>query len=68
MNHMDVLFYTPKNYVNTRDTMKCWVKEASNFRVRPNQIYKNKLLMKAYQLLVIFARYLYGQESKKTFS
>lgn len=41
--------------------------EPSKFRMTPNQIYKTRTLQKAYQLLVILACHLYGQESIDTF-
>lgn len=59
VNHMDALFYTPNNNVNTRNIMKCWVKEPLKFRSTPNQVYKTKSLRKVDQLLIIFAFRLY---------
>lgn len=55
MNHMDALFYAPNNNVNTRDIIKCWVKELSKFILTPNHDYKTKSIKKAYQLLIIFS-------------
>lgn len=67
VNHMDALFYTHNNNVNTKDILKHWIREPSKFRTTPNQVYKTKLLRKACQLLIIFSCRLYGQESTKTF-
>lgn len=60
-------FYILNNITNTRDILKCWVREPTQFRTTPNQIYKTKTLKKAYQFLVIFACHLYGQGSIETF-
>ena len=67
VNHMDELFYSTHNYVNTIDIIKQWVMELSNFRSTPNHVYKTKSLRKAYQFLIVFACRLYIQESTKTF-
>jgi len=64
---MDTLFYATNIFVNTRDIMKHWVKEPSKFRWTPKHVYNTKSLKKAYQLLIIFAYRIYGQESTKTF-
>lgn len=64
---MDSLFYALDNMVNTSDIIKCWVKELSKFKSTPNHVYKTKSLKKAYQILIIFACQLYGQETMKTF-
>ena len=67
VNCMDPLFYAPHNNVNTRYIIKHWVKELSKFKSTPNHVYKTKSLRKAYQLLIIFACGLSGQESTNTF-
>lgn len=38
VNHMDAPFYGTTIYVNTRDIIKCWVKESSNFRSTPTHV------------------------------
>ena len=68
VNYMDALFFTPNNNVNSRDILKHWVKEPSKLMKTPNQVYKTKSLRKSYQILVIFACHLYGQDSTETFS
>ena len=67
MINMETPFNIPSNNAKSRDILKNWVKEPDRFRMTPNQIYKTKILQKAYQYLVIFACRLYGQESTKTF-
>ena len=64
---METPFSIPSSNANSSDILKSWVKEPAKFRMTPNQIYKMKILRKAYQYLVIFACCLYGQESTKTF-
>ena len=64
---MKTPFSLPNNIANSKDILKNWVKEPTRFRLTPNQIYKTKILWKAYQYLVIFSCPLYGQESTKTF-
>ena len=64
---METPFILPNNNANSRDILKNLVKELAKFRMTPNQIYKTKILWKAYQYLVIFSCRLYGQESVKTF-
>ena len=74
MNHMSELvtimetpFSLPNSNANCRDILKNKVKEPARFKMTPNQIYKMKILWKAYQYLVILACRLYGQESTETF-
>ena len=67
MTIMETPFNLPNNNANSRDILKNWLKELARFRMTPNQIYKTKILWKAYQYLVIFSCQLYGQESTKTF-
>ena len=64
---METPFNIPNNNANSMDILKNWVKEPTKFRMTPNQVYKMKILWKAYQYLVIFACRLYGQESTETF-
>lgn len=64
---METPFGILNSNANSRDILKNWVKEPAKFRMTPNQVYKTKILQKAYQYLVIFACRLYGQESTKTF-
>lgn len=64
---MDASFYTPNNSMNTRDILKHLVNETTKFRMAPNHIYRMRTLRKAYQFLVIFACFLYGQGSIETF-
>lgn len=65
---MDAPFTNPNSSANSRDILKSWVREPTKFRTTPNQVYKTKILRKAYQFLVVFACCLYNQESTKTFS
>lgn len=67
VNCMYALLFMHNSNVNTRDILKHWVKETLNFRMSLNHVYKMSLLRKAYQLVVIFACHLYGQDSKETF-
>lgn len=64
---MESPFSIPSSNANSREILKNWVKELVRFRMTPNQVYKTKILQKAYQYLVIFACRLYGQESMETF-
>lgn len=64
---METPFNIPKNNANSKDIFKNQVKEPTKFRMTPNQIYKMKILRKAYQYSVIFAFCLYDQESIETF-
>ncbi len=64
---METPFSFSSNNANFRDILKNWVKDLAKFRMTPNQVYKTKILWKAYQYLVIFACHLYGQESTDTF-
>jgi len=57
---METPFSIPSNNANSRDILKNWMKESAKFRMTPNQVYKTKILWKAYQYLVIFACCLYG--------
>lgn len=52
---METPFNIPSNNANSRDILKNWVKELVKFRMTPNQVYKEKILWKAYQYLVIFS-------------
>lgn len=58
---METPFNIPSSNANSRGILKNWVKESTKFRMTPNQIYKMKILQKAYQSLVIFACRLYDQ-------
>lgn len=60
-------FSLPNSKANSTDIMKEWVNELAHFGMTRNQIYKTKILRKAYQYLVIFACQLSGQESTETF-
>ena len=60
-------FSLPNNSANSRDILRNWVKEPTRFRLTPDQIYKMKILRKAYQYLVIFACRLSGQACTETF-
>ena len=64
---MDTPFKRTNNNENSKEILKIWVKESSKFRMTPNQVYKIRILQKAYQFFVIFACCLYAQESTKTF-
>lgn len=64
---METPFNIPNSNANSKDILKNWVKELTKFRMTPNQVYKMKILLKAYQDLVIFACHFYGQESTETF-
>jgi len=64
---METPFNLPSSNGNSKDIMKNWLKELTRFRITPNQIYKSKILWKAYQYLVIFPCRLYGQGSIETF-
>lgn len=64
---METPFSIPNKNANSRDTLKNWVKESAKFRMTPNEVYKTKILWKAYLYLFIFACRLYGQESTETF-
>ena len=64
---METPFNIPNNNANSRDILNNWVKDPTKFRLTPNQIYKTKILQKAYQYLVMFACDFYVQESMETF-
>ena len=64
---METPFSKPNSSANSKGILKRWVKEPAKFRMTSNQVYKMKILRKAYQYLYIFACHLYGQESTKTF-
>lgn len=59
---MEETFSTCSN-VNSRYILKNRVKEIAKFRTTPSLVYKMKILWKAYQYLVIFAWFLYIQQS-----
>jgi len=61
VKRMDSFFYATHSVMNTRDIVKCWLKESSKFRQTPNHVYKIKSLRKAYQFLIIFSYRIYGQ-------
>lgn len=44
VNKMNALFYTPNDSTDIRDILKRCVKELTNFRMAPNQIYRMKTL------------------------
>ena len=67
VKRMESLFYATHSYVNARYIVKCWVKETLKFWQTPTHVYMAKSLRKAYQILVIFACKIYGQESTGTF-
>jgi len=54
MSELVIVMNTPLS-ANSRGILKNWVKEPAKFRLTPNQIYKTKILRKAYQYLVIFS-------------
>ena len=60
MTIMEIPFRLPSSNANSRDILKNWVKESAKFKMTPNQVYKMKILRKAYQYLVIFTCRLYG--------
>ena len=64
---MDAAFTKTSSSANSRDILKSWVKESSKLRTMPRLVYKTMILRKAYQYLVIFACFLYSQESTETF-
>lgn len=49
------------------DILKNWVKDPPKFSMTSNQVYKMKILQKAYQYFVIFTCRLYVQERMESF-
>ena len=64
---METPFSIPSNNSNSKNILKNWVKELAEFRMTPNQIYKAKMLRKAYQYFIIFSCCLHGQDIIETF-
>ena len=52
---METPFSIPSSNANFKDILKNWVKDLAKFRIIPNQVYRTKILWKAYQYLVIFS-------------
>lgn len=48
LSKMDAPFYISNSNTNTRDILKQWVRDPSNFRTTCNQIYRMKMLRKEY--------------------
>ena len=67
MTVMTPSFNLPNSRGHSRDILKDWVNDPTHFRMTPNQIYKTKILRKAYQYLVIFTYRLSGQASIEAF-
>jgi len=65
---METPFSIPSNNSNSKNILKNWVKELAEFRMTPNQIYKAKMLRKAYQYFIIFSCCLFPLSFDRAFT